>query len=206
MMKNNIVITIARQYGSGGREIGKRIAEKLGIVYLDKEIIAQAVEDSGIRADLMNRNDESAGHPLGQAFASGGLNSYFGGDLSINDRVFMAQSDAIKKLAKAQSCVIIGRCASYVLRDEVRHLSVFINADMEDRIRRAVNVYGEPEKKIKERLAKKDKQRAHYHSYYTDERWMDLEQYDITVNSTSIGMDNAVDLIIAAAKYRCGNV
>lgn len=202
-MENKIVITIARQYGSGGRDIGKLIAEKLGITYLDKEIIAEAVAESGIRKDLMTNNDEKAGNPLGQAFAAGGMHSYFNSELSINDKVFMAESEAIKKLAKAQSCVIIGRCASYVLRDEVRHLSVFVNADLEDRIQRAIHQYGEPEKKIKERLVKRDKQRAHYHSYYTDERWMDLEQYDITVNSTSLGLKNAANLIIEAAKFRC---
>lgn len=202
-MENNIVITIARQYGSGGRAIGKLVAEKLGITYLDKEIIAEAVAGSGIRTDLMTNNDEKAGNPLGQAFAAGGMHSYFNTELPINDKVFLAESEAIKKFAKSQSCVIIGRCASYVLRDEVRHLSVFVNADLEDRIDRAIHQYGEPEKKIKERLAKKDKQRSHYHSYYTDERWMDLEQYDITVNSTSLGLENAANLIIQAAKFRC---
>lgn len=203
-MENKIVITIARQYGSGGRAIGKMVADKLGIAFLDKEIIAQSVAESGIHADLIRNNDEKAGNPLGQAFAAGGMHSYFGNEMTINDKVFVAQSNAIKKLAKEQSCVIIGRCGSYVLRDEVKHLSVFINADLEDRMERIIRLYNVPEKKIRERLMKMDKQRAHYHSYYTDERWMDLEQYDLTLNSTSVGYENAADLIITAAKYRCG--
>ncbi|MDD5953282.1 MAG: cytidylate kinase-like family protein [Oscillospiraceae bacterium] len=205
-MENNIVITIARQYGSGGREIGRRVAEKLGILYLDKKILLEAVTESGIHPDLVRYNDEKAGNPLGQAFAAGGMHSYFNSESTINDKVFQAESEAIKKFAKQGSCVIIGRCASYVLRHEVRHLSVFINADLDDRIQRAIHQYGEPEKRIRERLAKQDKQRAHYHSYYTDERWMDLEQYDLTLNSSSVGLENAADLIIQAAKYRCRSI
>ena len=188
-MKNKIVITIARQYGSGGREIGKIVSKTLGIPYLDKEIISAAVAESGIHADLLRNNDERVGNPLGQAFAAGGAFSYFGNEPTINDKIFIAESDVIKKYAQAGSCVIIGRCASYILREEVEHLSVFVNADLEDRMRRAVEDYGEPSKKIRELLIKRDKQRAHYHHYYTDERWMDLE--------------NAAKLIIEAAQYRC---
>ena len=206
MMEQKIVITIARQYGSGGRKIGKIVADQLGIPFLDKKIISEAVAESGIHANLIVNNDEKAGNPLGQAFAAGGMHSYFNSEPSINDKVFLAESEAIKKFAKAGSCVIIGRCANYVLRDEVRHLSVFVNADLEDRIERAIHEYGEPEKRIKERLAKRDKQRAHYHSYYTDERWMDLEHYDITVNSSSPGLENAAKLIIEAAKDRCNQL
>ena len=202
-MKNKIVITIARQYGSGGREIGKIVSETLGIPYLDKEIISAAVAESGIHADLLRNNDERVGNPLGQAFAAGGAYSYFGSEPTINDKIFIAESDVIKKYAKAGSCVIIGRCASYILREEVEHLSVFVNADLEDRMRRAVEDYGEPSRKIRELLAKKDKQRAHYHHFYTDERWMDLEHYDITVNSSALGLENAAKLIIEAARYRC---
>ena len=202
-MANNIVITIARQYGSGGREIGKLVADKLGITYLDKEILTKAVTDSGIAAGFMQHNDEKVGGSFGQAIAAGGMQSYFNSEISVGDKVFLAESDAIKAFAKAGSCVIIGRCASYILRDEVPHLSVFVNANLEDRIHRAIHEYGEPEKKIKERLAKRDKQRAHYHNYYTDEKWMDLEQYDITVNSSSLGLEQSADLIIQAAKLRC---
>lgn len=199
----NTVITIARQYGSGGRDIGRMVAERLGVPCLDKEIMAQTMRESGFSEELIQKADEKASHSLAYSMSMGGY--FFGSQpnyinqLPLNDQIFMAESEVIKKAADQGGCVIIGRCANFLLRDRKNRLSVFIHADKAQRIDRAIHKYGIPERKIKDFLEKQDKQRAHYHSFYTDEKWNDLENYDLALSSSSLGIDATVEMILAAA-------
>lgn len=200
----NTVITIARQYGSGGREIGREVAKRLGVPCLDKEIIAQTMRESGFSEELVQKADEKATNNLAYSMMMG---SYFFGSqpaymnqLPLNDQIFVAESEVIKKAAEKGGCVVIGRCGNFLLRERKNRLSVFIHADKAHRIDRAVHQYGVPEKKIEDFLAKQDKQRAHYHSFYTDEKWSDLTNYDLSLSSSSFGLENSVEMILAAAE------
>ncbi len=200
----NTVITIARQYGSGGRDIGRAVAERLGIPCLDKEIIAQTMRESGFSEELIKKADEKATNSLAYSMMMG---SYFFGSqpnyisqLPINDQIFLAESDVIKKAADKGGCVVVGRCGNFILRERKNRLSVFIHADKSHRIQRAIQEYGVPEKKIEDFLEKQDKQRAHYHSFYTDEKWSDLTNYDLSISSSSFGIENTIEMILAAAE------
>ena len=182
-MEINTVITISREYGSGGRDIGKLVAEKLDIPYYDQEITEIAAKKSGLNNEVLRENDEIA------------TTSIFGN--------FM-ESQIIHSLAEKGPCVIIGRCADYVLREHKHTLNVFVHADIEFRKKRAVEHYGISPKKIEEFLHKQDKHRAHYHSFYTDQKWKAIENYDLTIDSSRFGVDASVEMIIAAAKIKSG--
>lgn len=203
-MSSHTVITIARQYGSGGREIGEMLAKKLDIPYYDKELIALAAKKSGFSEEVFRKADEKATSSLLYSLVMGSYG--FGGgvagmnDMPINDKLFLIQADIIRKAAEQGSCVIVGRCADYVLRERKDCLRVFIHADRDSRLRRAVEKYGVDPAKVSDHLTKQDKQRANYYNFYTNRKWDALSNYDLTLDSSAFTPEQAVDLIIQASE------
>ncbi|MBE6606004.1 MAG: cytidylate kinase-like family protein [Ruminococcaceae bacterium] len=203
-MKNNTVITIGRQYGSGGREIGKKISEILKIGYYDDELISLAAKNSGMSTDALSGVDEKATNSLLYTLAMGG--SLFGGnaalayEMPINDKLYIAQSDIIKDLANREECVIIGRCADYVLKEIPGVINVFIYADIETRAARVAARRNITEAKAKDIIIKTDKQRANYYNYYTSRKWGRIENYDLCIDSGKTGPQKAAEIIAEYVK------
>lgn len=195
----NTIITLGREFGSGGRMIGKRVADELGFAFYDKEIIAEAAEASGMDKSLLEKNEESIKGNFFHNFTLGLYNAAntFSemSDISLNDRAFLIQSEIVKKIALKENAVIVGRCADYVLRDFDQCYHVFILAPMEDRIERAANEYGMNRKNLKETIIKMDKRRASYYNYYTGKKWGRAISYHISLDSGKLGMDKCVNII-----------
>ena len=192
-MDDRIIISIGRQYGSGGREIGKKLAEIFNIDFYDKELITLAAKESGFSEEILKENDENHN---GSFLYSLVMGTYTGGDnLPLNHKLFLAQFDTIKKLASEKSCVIIGRCADYALEYNPNCVKVFIHADLDSRIKRAIDVYGESPDKVEDVIKKTDKKRESYYNFYTGKKWGQMQNYDITINSAFSGIDGAVKAI-----------
>ena len=188
-MKNR-VITISREFGSGGRTIGKKVAEKLGIPCYDAELIHKIAKESGFNENYIKDAGEYApGGYISSAFS----NRMFGP--TNEDYLWNIQYKIISELAEKGQCVIVGRCADYILRDKADCLKIFIHADMEFRVKRIVDVYGEREISPEQRLKEKDKRRAAYHRFYTDMNWGHAQNYHITLNSGVLGIERCVDII-----------
>ena len=188
-MKNR-VITISREFGSGGRTIGKKVAEQLGIPCYDAEIIQEMVKETGFTPEYVKEAGEyTPGNILSSAFS----NRLFGP--TNEDILWEHQYKVITELAQKGPCVIVGRCADYILQDKADCLKVFIHADMDFRARRIVEVYGEREQSPEERLRDKDKRRAAYHRFYTDMKWGYAQNYHLTLNSGVLGIDQCVKII-----------
>lgn len=195
------VITIGRQYGSGGREIGKRLAERYQIPFYDNELITRAAKESGFAEETFERAEDKATNSLLYSLAMG-INVYGNQDfgfsgLSLDDRIFLAQSDVIRKVAQEGSCVIVGRCADYVLRERDDVFNIFVRASMDFRLERAIHEYGVEEKKAADYILKNDKRRGNYYSYHVGEKWTNLNNYDMVINSSLLGLERAVDCICA---------
>lgn len=186
------IITISREFGSGGRTIGKGVAEKLGIPCYDHEVIEQLVERSGFAADYVKSQSEYA--PNGSLFVNA-LNAGNFHGLSNQDKLWTMQRQIIEELGEKENCVIVGRCADYILRDRVDCLKVFIHRDFQSRAERIVQVYGETEVPTEKRLKEKDKRRAAYYQFYTDQKWADLANYHIVLDSGVIGIEKCIDII-----------
>ena len=199
MNSTSSIITIGREYGSGGRQIGQEVAKYFGIKCYDKELLEHAANESGICKELFENHDE---RPTNSFLYSLVMDTYSFGysssgftDMPMNHKVFLAQFDAIKKLASEGPCVMVGRCADYALEDFDNCISVYVHAPFEDRIKRIENEYGIPNGKSKEMLMKKDKQRSSYYNYYSSNKWGDAKSYDLCLNSSYLGIDGSVDLI-----------
>lgn len=188
------VITISRQYGSGGRYIGKLLAENLGIPYYDNEIITMAAKESGYSESIFENAEQISTHSLLYSLSMFGSSAGLYG-LPLSDQVYIVQSDIIKKCADKGPCVIVGRCSDYVLRDYPNVINIFISSDINSRVERAVKYYGVEREKAESVIAQKDKKRAAYYNYYTSMRWGDISNYHLSVNSDSIGTQNAMKLI-----------
>lgn len=206
MEDRKVIITIGRQFGSGGRVIGHKLAERLGIAYYDKELITLASKESGICGEFFEKADEKASNSLLKAFTMGfSLNStiFQNNDYLSNESLFQIQSDVIRKVAAEKSCILVGRCADYILRDNKDCLSVFISASLEDRIRRAME-YNDKLKAsdAEEFLRKADKSRASYYNYYTDKTWGAADSYDLCINSSYLGIDKTIDYILSFLQAR----
>ena len=199
-MKKNI-ITISRQFGSGGRTVGHIVAEKLGIPFYDKELVEQIALESGFAPKFVEEHGEhSPGKSLlSYAFAPQGVPGVMNG-LSTADFLWSIQCNAILQLAEKGPCVIVGRNADYILKDRKDCFHAFIHADMDFRADRIVRLYGESEKSPQARLQQKDKRRSVNYQHYTGRTWGASENYDICLNTASIGIEQAADLIIAAVK------
>lgn len=188
-MKNR-VITISREFGSGGRTIGKAVADELGIPCYDNEILHEIAVESGFAENYVKDAGEYA---PGGFFASAFSHPTSGPNNS--DYLWKIQYNLITELAERGPCVIVGRCADYILCDKADCLRVFIHADMSFRAQRIVNVYGEREKSPEQRLKDKDKRRAAYYRFYTEMKWGHAQNYDITLNSGTLGIDKCVEII-----------
>lgn len=198
-MSNRTVITIGRQFGSGGRAIGRLVAEKLGIPFYDKEIIKRISKESGLSHEILDDYDEK---PTNSFLYSLSLGAYTYGnsitgipEMPMSDKIFVIQSDVIKKIASEGPCVIVGRCAESILKDEADCLSVFIHADFDSRIQRVSEYDKISHDQAAEQIRKTDKKRASYHNYYSELKWGAATSYDFCINS-KIGIENAAKLII----------
>lgn len=195
-MDNKIILTIGRQFGSGGREIGQKLAEALGIAYYDKELMAIAARESGLCEEVFEKADEQASSGLSYAFTMG-FSSYMGmfapyTDILSNDGLFKLQSDAIRTLAENESCVLVGRCADYILRDNPNCLSFFIHNTMENRIQRIIESQAITVENAKDLMTKTDKSRAAYYNYYTNKIWGMASSYNFSIDASTLGVDETV--------------
>ncbi len=198
------LVTISREYGSGGRIIGKLVAEKLGVPFYDKEIIDLAVEESGFSREMIESAELKAKSSFAYSLASTVSfgESVSGGSLSVNEKLFLAQFDVIKKIGDSGEGVIVGRCADYVLRDTPGVTNVFIYSEMEERIKRCVEVYGDDSAKVKQTIATYDKARQNYYNYHTCQKWGDYRNYNLIINSYCISEEEAADLIVSYVQNR----
>lgn len=206
MSNVNTIITIGRQYGSGGREIGQKLAADLGIKLYDKEMLDRAAKESGICQELFETHDEkptnSFLYSLVMDTYSLGYSSGTYNDMPLNHKVFLAQFDAIKKIADEGPCILVGRCADYALESYDNVMSVFIHADLNARIRRITRLYDLTDAKAKDTILKTDKKRASYYNYYTNKKWADVESYDFSLSSSELGIDGTVTAIKALLEIR----
>ena len=204
-MAKKIIITVARQYGSGGREIGEKIASELGIPLYDKELITDAASKGSLDTEIVKNIDESAANSLLYTLAMGsnvlGTTMHFGYKMPLNDKLFILQSEVIKEKAKEDSCVIIGRCGDYVLRDEENVLRIFVYGDLDHRRARILERHPEvkPSQAV-DVINKTDKRRASYYNFYTGNRWGKFDNYDMLINSSTLGIDSSVQLVCASVR------
>lgn len=185
---SNVVITIAREYGSGGRYIGRLVAEKLGIKLYDKEFIEKLAEKTGLSAEYIESNEQ-------KRIALDNFNNGYYSGLNNSDELFIKEANLIKKLANKESCVIIGRCADFILKDNKNVIKIFINNNMENKIKRATEFYGMNKEKAEKEIVRINKLRANHYKYYTEREWKDPSNYNICINSDAVGIENAVELI-----------
>ena len=205
-MKTNTIITIGREFGSAGREIGYKVAKEFGIKLYDKEMLARAAKESGICEEIFESHDEK---PTSSFLYSLVMDTYSMGysgstytDMPINHKIFLAQFDTIKKMADEGPCVIIGRCADYALEDYPNVVSVFITGDEADKIKRVSELYNVDEAKAKDLIIKTDKRGSSYYNYYSNKKWGDPKSYDMCINSSAVGQEGAVDIIMELAKKK----
>ncbi|MEE0967962.1 MAG: cytidylate kinase-like family protein [Clostridia bacterium] len=199
-MSENFAITIARQYGSGGREIGEKVAELLGFKYVDKELVTLAAQKSGFHADVIHSIDEKATNSLLYTLAMG--SSVFGAphtnynvDVPINDKLFIVQCDIIKSLVNESPCVIVGRCADYVLEEHKNRISIFLYGDMDCRIKRVCDVLSVDEEEAKKLISKTDKRRMNYYNFYTGKKWGKFDNYHLSINTSTLGIEKTAEII-----------
>lgn len=198
-MKQKLIITIGRQYGSGGRIVGKKLAEALGISFYNREIIELAAQQSGMSEEAFEKVDETAASSLLYSIATGAY--MFGNyvspqvDLPLNDKLFILQSEIIKSIAIKESCVIIGRCADYILKNRKDVINVFIHASKEARKQRVIDEYGITANKVESYLNKIDKKRSTYYNYYTGEKWGYSTNYQLCLDSSVLGIEGCVHMI-----------
>ena len=194
-MSMRTIITISRQYGSGGRLIGQKLAERLGIPFYDKELITLAAQESGYAEHLFEKTaDTNISNSLLYSLAMYG-NTMGLYDMPLNDKLFMAQSKTIQHVAEKGPCVIVGRCADYVLRGVPNVLNVFIHSDMASKVRRVTEDYGVTDDNVVDLINKTDKRRANYYNYFTGKKWGRAENYDLVFNSSRISLEDITKII-----------
>ena len=195
----NTVITIGRQFGSAGREIGEKVAEYFGIKCFDKDLLTRAAQESGFCEEMIQNHDErptnSFLYNLVMDTYSFGYNASSFVDMPISHKVFLAQFDTIKKVAEEGPCVIVGRCADYALAGKINVVHLFIYADEESKVQRVMEKYSLTESKAKDMIIKKDKQRQSYYNYYSSKKWGRADSYDLCINSSVLGVEGTVRLI-----------
>lgn len=203
-----MVITIGRQFGSGGRDVGERIAEYFNIPFYDKELVEMAAQKSNISKEALKEVDEHATNSFLYSLASGnysmrGINAPIYYEMPINDKLFIAQAEVIKEVAKKGSCVIVGRCADYVLENEnMDLLNVFIFGSLDYRAKRVMEALELPQSKARDKVMKTDKQRRTYYDYYTSRDWGVMSNYDLCINTETVGISGAANLIINHVKNK----
>ena len=203
----SLIITIGRQFGSGGRDVGEKVAKHFGIPFYDKELVEMAAQKSNLSHEALREVAEHATNSFLYSLASGnyslrGINAPIYYEMPINDKLFIAQAEVIKEIAKQGSCVIVGRCADYVLEDEenVNLLNVFIHGGVDYRSKRVMEALGLSQAKARDKVLKTDKQRRTYYDYYTSRDWGVMSNYDMCVNAEKFGIDGTAELVISCAK------
>ena len=187
-LNHQIVITVSREYGSGGRYIGKLIADQLGIKFYDKDLIDAVAKETGLSKEYIEKHEQKR-----EALAS--LNNGYNVGLDSSDELFIKESEFIKKVANEESCVIIGRCADFILQDKDNVIKIFAYSNKEDKIKRATEIYGLERAKAEKEIKRIDKLRANHYKHYTEKDWNDYSNYDICINSDALGVDKSAKLI-----------
>jgi cytidylate kinase len=204
-MKNGYIITIGRQFGSGGHEIGQKIAARLGISFYDKELIRIASRESGLREEFFEKADEKKHFSLFPGFF--GMRSNVADEISTNyylsnEALFRIQSEVMRKLADEGPCLFVGRCADYVMKDRANSLNIFIHADFEERVRRIASRHRITENKAREMIEKTDRSRSGYYNYVSGKNWGAAESYHLCINSSVLGIDETALLLCHVAEVK----
>ena len=200
-MSEKVILTIGRQFGSGGHEIGEKIAKKLGVKFYDKELLKLVAKESGLCEKVLESYDEKPTNSLLYSIVMDIYPSVMYSGPTIDQQIYQATYDAIRKLSE-ESCVIVGRCADYTLRDCPELVSVFVHANTDFRAARVAEEYKVSEAKAKDMLVKTDKKRASYYNFQSEKKWGAAASYNLCVESSSLGIDGSVDLIMDYIKYR----
>lgn len=206
-MSYKTIITIGRQYGSGGREIGELLAKEMDIPYYDRELVAMAAQKSGVSPEVYANIDETATNSLLYALSTGAymFSSHFTtlSDLPLNDKLYILQNNIINDIVKNEgACVIVGRCADYILRDNPNCMSVFIHAPFELRVERIAKKENLVKTVAESRVVKTDKKRANYYNFYTNQEWGDISNYELALDSSVLGPEGTADMILSFVKAR----
>jgi len=201
---NDIKITIGRELGSGGRTIGKKVADKLGIAYYDYEIIDKTAKKSGFSIDFVEQSEQRVTSSLLYNLALGssyGMSPFgHGNNINLETQLFLTQQRVIKELADKGPCVIVGRCADYILREYENLFRVFVYADIEDRKKHLIENYGYKPETILKEIKKADKRRSGHYQVFTEQHWGRRQNYDLMINSSLLGIENSAELIIETVK------
>ncbi|SHI31195.1 cytidylate kinase-like family protein [Parasporobacterium paucivorans] len=209
-MSEKIIVTIGRQFGSNGRKIAFKLAEDLGIKCYDKELITLAAQESGINSEIMEYHDEkptsSFLYSMVMDSASMGYSSPNILNMPLNHKVYLAEFEVIKKIAKEGSCIIVGRCADYVLKDDPDLISIFIYAPLQKRISFVAATESISESKASTLIHKTDKNRANYYNYYSDKKWANVESYHLSADSSELDIDGTVELLKSYIKIKKNTV
>ena len=202
-MKKTITITISRQFGSNGREIGRKLAEYLDIGYYNKEIMEKIAKDMGVSSDFFNEDNQNED---GLYSISNRKLRSFGSiaELSVNSQVFERATDLICGIAQRESSVIVGRYADYILKDNPDTISVFCFSDLEERIRFSINEYDVPAKQAKKIVQEKDMKRARFYEFHTNQKWGDAKNYSLLINTSKMSTDEVVEIIAALYDKKAG--
>ena len=202
-MKNPLIITIGREYGSGGRQIGKALAERLGISFYDKKIIALAAEKSGLSHEFIENNEQRVRSGLMHTLAASAVyhNGFFSGQyLPLSESIFISQAQVIRDIAAKESAVIVGRCADYILADRENTINVFIHAPIEARIKRIMELHNLDEAAAMKEITTSDKERGNHYFRYTDLKWGKAQNYDVCINSALMGIEKTVEMLADLAQ------
>ena len=197
-MKNPLIITIGREYGSGGRQIGKALAERLGISFYDKKIITLAAEKSGLSHEFIENNEQRVRSGLMHTLAASAVyhNGFLSGQyLPLSESIFISQAQVIRDIAAKESAVIVGRCADYILEGRENTINVFIHAPMEARVKRIMALHHIDEGAAIKEINTSDKERGNHYFRYTDMKWGKAQNYDVCVNSALMGIEKTVEML-----------
>ena len=197
----NLVVAIGREFGSGGKEIGQKLADRLNIKCYDSELLSIAAKNSGFCEEILQKNDEKPTNSflyslVMDTYSVSGYSAAPFLDMPLNHKVFLAQFETIKKIAEKESCVIVGRCADYALSDNPDCINIFIHADLDVRIKNVSKNLNITENKARDIINKTDKQRASYYNYYTSKKWGDSKSYNLSLDAGKLGTDNCVEMIL----------
>ena len=201
-MQKSLIITIGRQFGSGGHEIGEKLAKKLGIKFYDKELIKLIAKQSGLCEKVLESYDEKPTNSLVYSIVMDIYPSVMYTGPTIDQQIYQANYDTIRRLADGEPCVIVGRCADYILRDHPELVSVFVHANSDFRAARIAEEYKLPDAKVRDLLVKTDKKRANYYNFQSEKQWGAASSYNLCIESSEVGIDGAVDLIMDYINYK----
>ena len=201
-MQKSLIITIGRQFGSGGHEIGEKLAKKLGIKFYDKELIKLIAKQSGLCEKVLESYDEKPTNSLLYSIVMDIYPSVMYTGPTIDQQIYQANYDTIRRLADGEPCVIVGRCADYILRDHPELVSVFVHANSDFRAARIAEEYKLPDAKVRDLLVKTDKKLANYYNFQSEKQWGAASSYNLCIESSEVGIDGAVDLIMDYINYK----